>query len=72
MARIRRGDAAIFAPSRGAATALRLAVVLGGAGDHEAEFGFTVAGRMRDVGRKFGRLLDTVYLQRALDGDEIA
>ena len=38
---------------------------------HE-KFGFTVAGRMRDVGRKFGRLLDTVYLQRALDGDEIA
>ena len=38
---------------------------------HE-KFGFTVAGRMRSVGRKFGRLLDTVYLQRALDGDEIA
>ena len=36
------------------------------------KFGFVVAGRMRDVGRKFGRLLDTVYLQRALDGDEIA
>ena len=36
------------------------------------KFGFVVAGRMRDVGRKFGRLLDTVYLQRSLDGDEIA
>jgi len=37
------------------------------------KFGFVIAGRMRDVGRKFGRLLDTVYLQRALDeGDEIA
>jgi L-amino acid N-acyltransferase YncA len=34
--------------------------------------GFVVAGRMRDVGRKFGRLLDTVYLQRALDIDEMA
>lgn len=36
------------------------------------KFGFTVAGRMHNVGRKFGRLLDTVYLQRALDADEIA
>jgi L-amino acid N-acyltransferase YncA len=36
------------------------------------KFGFIVAGLMRDVGRKFGRLLDTVYLQRALDGDAIA
>jgi len=33
------------------------------------KFGFAVAGRMRDVGLKFGRLLDTVYLQRALDDD---
>ena len=32
------------------------------------KFGFVIAGRMRNVGRKFGRLLDTVYLQRALDG----
>ena len=31
--------------------------------------GFVIAGRMRDVGRKFGRLLDTVYLQRALEFD---
>jgi len=37
------------------------------------KFGFIVAGRMHHVGRKFGRLLDTVYLQRALDsGEEIA
>lgn len=28
--------------------------------------GFTDAGRMRSVGRKFGRWLDTVYLQRGL------
>ena len=38
---------------------------------HE-KFGFVIAGRMHNVGRKFGRLLDTVYLQRALDGDAIA
>jgi phosphinothricin acetyltransferase len=31
-----------------------------------AKCGFTHAGRMVDVGRKFGRLLDTVYMQRAL------
>ena len=36
------------------------------------KFGFVVAGRMRDVGRKFGRLLDTVYLQRALDRETMA
>lgn len=28
--------------------------------------GFTEAGRMRSVGRKFGRWLDTLYLQRGL------
>jgi phosphinothricin acetyltransferase len=33
------------------------------------KFDFVIAGRMRNVGRKFGHLLDTVYLQRALDGD---
>jgi phosphinothricin acetyltransferase len=38
---------------------------------HE-KYGFAVAGRMRDVGRKFGRLLDTVYLQRTLDVDDMA
>jgi len=31
-----------------------------------AREGFVHAGRMRDVGRKFGRSLDTVYMQRAL------
>jgi len=36
------------------------------------KFGFVIAGRMRNAGRKFGRLLDTVYLQRALDSDAIA
>lgn len=35
--------------------------------------GFTHAGRMVAVGRKFGRWLDTVYMQRALGaGDTIA
>ncbi len=35
--------------------------------------GFTHAGTMRSVGRKFGRWLDTVYMQRALgDGDQTA
>lgn len=31
-----------------------------------ARLGFADAGRMRAVGRKFGRWLDTVYMQRAL------
>lgn len=36
---------------------------------HAAQ-GFTEAGRMRSVGRKFGRWLDTLYMQRALgEGD---
>jgi phosphinothricin acetyltransferase len=35
-----------------------------------ASLGFTHAGTMRSVGRKFGRWLDTIYLQIALgDGD---
>jgi phosphinothricin acetyltransferase len=32
-----------------------------------ARAGFVEAGRMRSVGRKFGRLLDTLYMQRGLD-----
>ena len=31
-----------------------------------AACGFTIAGRMRNVGRKHGRWLDTLYMQRAL------
>lgn len=31
-----------------------------------ASLGFAHAGRLRSVGRKFGRWLDTVYMQRAL------
>ena len=34
-----------------------------------AKVGFRHAGRMENVGRKFGRLLDTVYMQLSL-GDE--
>ena len=35
-----------------------------------AKLGFEHAGRMRSVGRKFGRWLDTVYMQRPLgEGD---
>ncbi|WP_121118184.1 GNAT family N-acetyltransferase [Croceibacterium ferulae] len=33
-----------------------------------ARCGFVEAGRLRNVGRKFGRLLDTVYMQRDLQG----
>jgi L-amino acid N-acyltransferase YncA len=35
-----------------------------------ARLGFVHAGRMRNVGRKFGRLLDTIYMQRALRPSE--
>ena len=31
-----------------------------------ARAGFAHVGRLKDVGRKFGRLLDTVYMQRAI------
>lgn len=34
-----------------------------------AKCGFVQAGRMIGVGRKFGRILDTIYMQRALDGE---
>ncbi len=33
-----------------------------------AKLGFVEAGRMRAVGRKFGRVLDTLYMQRNLIG----
>lgn len=35
-----------------------------------ARCGFVHAGRMRNVGSKFGRLLDTVYMQRDLREDQ--
>jgi L-amino acid N-acyltransferase YncA len=34
-----------------------------------AKYGFVHAGRMIGVGRKFGLVLDTIYMQRALDED---
>jgi len=37
-----------------------------------AAAGFTEAGRMRSVGRKFGRWLDTLYMQKSLGpGDQL-
>jgi len=35
-----------------------------------ARLGFVEAGRLRDVGIKFGRRLDTLYMQRSLGADE--
>jgi phosphinothricin acetyltransferase len=35
-----------------------------------SKLGFSHAGRMRNVGRKFGRLLDTVYMQLALSSEQ--
>lgn len=35
-----------------------------------ANCGFAHAGRMRNVGRKFGKLLDTVYMQKSLGTQE--
>ena len=35
-----------------------------------AGLGFRHAGRMEKVGYKFGRWLDTIYMQRALQADE--
>jgi L-amino acid N-acyltransferase YncA len=37
-----------------------------------ASLGFEHAGRMRSVGRKFGRWLDTIYMQRALGAGDTA
>lgn len=37
-----------------------------------AALGFTEAGRMRSVGRKFGRWLDSLFMQRALSAGDAA
>ena len=67
--------AALIAAATDAGFRQMIAVIGGGepasVALHE-KHGFTLAGRMRDVGRKFGRLLDTVYLQRALEVECIA
>ncbi len=48
----------------------QMIAVIGGAGPASAALhtraGFVEAGRMRSVGRKHGRWLDTLYMQRAL------
>lgn len=66
---------ALIAAARAAGFEQMLAVVGGGEPASvalHARCGFVHAGRMRNVGRKFGRLLDTVYMQRDLTDDDPA
>jgi phosphinothricin acetyltransferase len=62
---------ALMAAARAAGFGQMIAVV-GDAGGNVASLalhrraGFVEAGRLRDVGRKFGRWLDVAYLQRSL------
>jgi len=59
----------LVARARGAGFEQMIAVIGGGEPASVAlhsRLGFAHAGRMRDVGRKFGRSLDTVYMQLAL------
>jgi L-amino acid N-acyltransferase YncA len=54
-----------------AAAGFREMIAVAGGGEPasvalHAKCGFTHAGRLQNVGRKFGRLLDTVYMQRSL------
>ncbi len=61
--------AALLEASAGAGFRQMIAVIGGGESSSvalHAKFGFIEAGRMREVGRKFGRLLDTVYMQVGL------
>jgi L-amino acid N-acyltransferase YncA len=52
----------------------QMIAVLGGAGPVSAALhakcGFAEAGRLRNVGFKFGRRLDTLYMQRDLTGED--
>lgn len=60
---------ALIAAARASGFEQMIAVVGGGEPASvalHAKCGFVHAGRMRHVGRKFGRLLDTVYMQRDL------
>lgn len=60
---------ALIAAARASGFEQMIAVVGGGEPASvalHAKCGFAHAGRMRNVGRKFGRLLDTVYMQRDL------
>ncbi len=71
---IRRGvGSALMLELIGAARARgfeQMIAVIGGAEPASvalhARFGFVEAGRMRKVGRKFGKVLDTLYMQRDL------
>lgn len=65
--------AALIAAARGCGFEQMIAVIGGGEPASvalHAKCGFVHAGRMRNVGRKFGRLLDTVYMQRDLREDQ--
>ena len=60
---------ALIARATGAGFCEMVAVVGGGEPASVAlhrKFGFVEVGRLRNVGRKFGRLLDSVYLQLSL------
>lgn len=62
---------ALLAAARDAGFEQMIAVIGGGEPASvalHARCGFVHAGRMRNVGRKFGRLLDTVYMQCDLKG----
>jgi phosphinothricin acetyltransferase len=52
----------------------QMIAVIGGAGPVSAALhakcGFVEVGRLRNVGHKFGRVLDTLYMQRDLTGEE--
>lgn len=64
---------ALIDAARGAGFAQMLGVIGGGEPASvalHAKCGFVHAGRMRNVGKKFGRLLDTVYMQCDLTGEE--
>lgn len=63
---------ALLDAARGSGFEQMIAVIGGGEPASvalHARFGFVHAGRMRNVGKKFGRLLDTVYMQCDLTGE---
>lgn len=64
---------ALIEAARGSGFQQMLAVIGGGEPASVAlhgKYGFVHAGRMRNVGYKFGRLLDTVYMQRDLSEED--
>ena len=66
---------ALIAAARASGFEQMLAVIGGGEPASvalHARCGFVHAGRMRSVGKKFGRLLDTVYMQCDLREDDPA